>query len=1265
MAGDGPPMTFRADVLENSGDVGRDLAAVDWAQTSIGDPETWPASLRSAIQILLTSRFSMWMAWGPELTFFCNDAYRRDTLANKYPWALGRPASEVWAEIWDDIGPRIEHVLRTGEATWDESLLLFLERSGYVEETYHTFSYSPLSDDHGVISGMLCVVKEDTAQVIANRRMRTVRDLGVRATGLEEGGAIRAACQRLAGDPKSLPFTLVYVFDHATRLAQLAGTSGIRPGHRAAPSKIDVDDPVAVWPAARALAGEVTRIDGLRERFTSLPTGAWHDPPDQAFVVPLMQPAQPLPYGFLVASINPYRRADEAFEGFVTLLSTQLAAIISDARAYELERQRAETLAALDQAKTDFFTSVSHEFRTPLTLLLGPAEEALADGDDPLNPTHQARMEVIHRNGLRLLKLVNSLLDFSRLESSGAQAHFEPVDLARYTTELASMFDSAAERGGLSLEIDCPPLADSVYVDQERWAKIVLNLVSNALKFTFEGSIGVRLRADGDHAVLTVSDTGTGIPADQMPHLFERFHRVRGATGRAHEGSGIGLALVHELTAVHGGQVSAESEPGVGTTFTVRIPLGSAHLPAEQVSPAGQVDPLIHAQGYVSEALRWVTNPSDDPADATAGDVPSTHDLPHVLVVDDNDDMREYVAGLLRSSYRVTTAVDGLDALARIEQSLPDLVVTDVMMPNLDGFGLLQRLQSQPATTGVPTIMLSARAGDDGVIEGLEAGADDYLVKPFSARELLARVAANLELDRAQRVRRTLERSQALLDQAQRLAKVGSWEIDVDADRLRGSEEFYRILGLTAAEVAARGYRGVLADLVHADDAEEVSRTFAETLDEAVDDAVTHGIARIRTPAGEEKVLESWVEVAADDEGRRVLRGSVQDVTAQRELERSLSASLAKEQAAAREHAIAEYLQRSLLPERTYDLEQLDVATYYRAGVEGTQVGGDWYDVIELGAGRVALVVGDVMGRGVRAASVMGQMRSAVRTLAKLDLSPGEVIEQLDGFVADLESYQMVTCVFAVFDSTDQTLCYANAGHVPPFLYTPSGGTAWLDANAPPLGAGSYATPSVELRLEPEARVVFYTDGLVEVRGQSLDVGIQALEDQLAQHADLPVEDVPEALVRALRPEGPDDDVALLVIRVNGEPFRSAVSHRLATGESAVAETRKMVVDQLREWGLQESLVEDIALTTHELVANALVHGVPPVDLRLVLTGSQLVVEVHDRSTDRPRRHLVETGEEHGRGLQLVSALADDWGARVGSGSKTVWASHSLTPAGR
>src|SRR5919112_499103 len=575
-------------LFEVSGPVGHDLAAVDWAATPLGLPDHWPPSLKTPVRILLTSKFSMWMAWGPELTFLCNDAYRRDTLGAKCPWALGQPASAVWSEIWADIGPRIERVIRAGEATWDDSLQLFLERSGYLEETYHTFSYSPLADDAGTIAGILCGVSEDTQQVLANRRMATLRDLGARPSNLTESETLTSAQHHLAGNPQCLPFTLTYLFDADGRIATLAGSTGFgdvdgTPHHAAAPASIATTDPEPAWPVAELARGEAVLVERLPERFPGLPTGAWTEPPDCALAVPLLGPRQGAPYGFLVVGLNRYRALDHEYRGFIDLLVGHLAASITDARAFEFEKQRAESLAEIDRAKTDFFTNVSHEFRTPLTLLLGPAEDALNDEREPLPPTQRQRMEVVHRNGQRLLKLVNSLLDFSRLESGRITARFEPVDLGRYTAELAAMFESAVERSGLTLTVDCPPLDEPVHVDQEQWAKIVLNLISNALKFTFEGGITVRVRREGDQVVLTVIDTGIGIPTTELPHLFERFHRVPGARSRTFEGSGIGLALVAELAAVHGGAASVTSKVGEGSTFTVSVPTGSAHLPADQV----------------------------------------------------------------------------------------------------------------------------------------------------------------------------------------------------------------------------------------------------------------------------------------------------------------------------------------------------------------------------------------------------------------------------------------------------------------------------------------------------------------------------------------------------------------------------------------------------------------------------------------------------------------------------------------------------------
>ena len=1239
------------DTLRASGLVGADLLAVDWSATPLGDPDGWPLSLSNAVRILLTTKFSMWMAWGPELTFFCNDAYRRDTLGKKYPWALGRPASEVWSEIWPDIGPRIERVMSTGEATWDEALQLFLERSGYVEETYHTFSYSPLADDDGAVAGMLCVVSEVTEQVVATRRMTTLRDLGVgTSTAGDEPAAMRAACAQLAANQESLPFAAVYLFDDDGDRAVLAGTAGVDADHPVAPTVVHLRDPDSPWPADRLWAGE-TVLEPLTGE--DLPTGAWATPPKQVLLTPLAQPAQEHPYGFLVAGLNPHRPFEETYRDFVTLIAAHLSAAISDARAIEAEKERAETLARLDQAKTDFFANISHELRTPLTLLLAPAEDALASEEEPL-PTHQhQRLATIVRNGQRMLQLVNTLLDFSRLESGRATSSFRRTDVCELTGELSAMFHTAAERAGLQLEVACdgPVWA---WVDQDQWAKIVLNLLSNAFKFTFEGGVRVTVETrDGDVA-LSVSDTGTGIPASEQVHLFERFHRVAGARSRTHEGSGIGLALVAELVELHGGSIDVESRVGQGSTFTVRLPEGHQHLPAEQVLD-DEAAPVVRgpASQMVAQALSWLD--PDEPAAHLPEPMPqlSGSERARVLVVDDNADMRGYIADVIGRDCTVDLAADGLEALERIEAARPDLVITDVMMPRLDGFGLLKRMQADPVLTTIPVIMLSARAGEEGMVEGLEAGADDYLAKPFSGRELMARVRVTLALDREQRVREALERSEVLLDQAQHLARVGSWEINTDDDTIVASRTFLEMLDITQAELDRLGTRRVIESRVHPDDLDHVNAQLAAARPGELVEYET----RVVLPSGEERVFHARGEVAQRPDDVRVVRGSFQDVTEQRTTQQRLIAAEAEREAAGRERSIAQQLQASLLPASEFAVEQLEVAATYRAGVEGAQVGGDWYDVLDLGAGRTAFVVGDVMGRGVRAAAVMGQLKSAVRAFATLDLSPVEVLEHLDTLVQDLAGDQIVTCIYAVHDPAAQSLTYANAGHLPPLLLSADGRADVvqdLEATGPPLGAGFFGMEATTLEVVAGDLVLLYTDGLVERRGRDLQDGLDALAELVRKLGRGPLAELPDALVESLVGADADDDVALIAVKVapdEGEVFEV----RLSDVASAPRDARRVVAEQLARWDVRDDVVDDLVLATSELVTNALVHARPPIDLRLRATPEQLVVEVQDRALLRPRRRRPDNDDEHGRGLNIVEALSDEWGTHRTSSGKTVW----------
>ena len=468
-------------------------------------------------------------------------------------------------------------------------------------------------------------------------------------------------------------------------------------------------------------------------------------------------------------------------------MADQLGTGITNALAYEEERQRAEALAELDRAKTVFFSNVSHEFRTPLTLLVGPLEESLTDQTTPLPAVHREREEVAHRNALRLLRLVNTLLDFSRIEAGRIDATYEPTDLASLTVDLASVFRSAIETAGLRLVVHCKPLPSPVYVDRGMWETIVLNLLSNALKFTFDGQIAIALRADGNRVELKVSDTGVGIPEADLPRMFERFHRVKHARARTFEGTGIGLALVHELVRLHGGEIKVASEEGRGTTFTVSLRTGSSHLPSERIGAARQHVPAsVGATPFVEEALRWLPAASATleteqiPAFSTAGVRSNEHPV-SVLVADDNADMRQYLHRILGQSYRVDLVGDGRAALDRIHERVPDLVLADVMMPTLDGFGLLAAIRADERSRSLPVILLSARAGEEARIEGLRAGADEYLVKPFSARELLACVASQLQLARVRQeteraLRQRSEQYQTLLNQA----PLGVYLVDAD-----------------------------------------------------------------------------------------------------------------------------------------------------------------------------------------------------------------------------------------------------------------------------------------------------------------------------------------------------------------------------------------------------------------------------------------------------------------------------------------------------
>ncbi len=711
------------------------MRLLDWSRTALGPTETWPQSLKTTVSTCLDSRFAIVVWWGQELVTIYNDGYMK-IIGDKHPQALGMRASALWPEIWHIIGPMLERVMERGEATWSENLLLELERNGYPEECYFTFSYSPIRDESGGVGGVFTPVQETTRQVIGERRLRTLRDLaeGARAANAQTSEEVcRLASQTLSKNLYDIPFAAFYLFSENGKVARLAGSSGVASKTPLIPELVRLDDSAAYWPFASMLQRGETEVITLPEALADVPRGAWPVGPRAVFAVPIAPGGQRV--GFALLAISPRREFDQEYRGFLSLVSGHVTTAIAEARALEDERKRAQALAELDRAKTAFFSNVSHEFRTPLTLMLGPLEEVLGDGALPAAITEL--LSVTHRNGLRLQKLVNTLLDFSRIEAGRVQAAYLPTDLSALTADLASTFRSAIEKAGLQLVVECPPLGEPVSVDREMWEKVVLNLLSNAFKYTLEGKIAVRLSARDGLAMLSVEDTGSGIPEHELPRLFERFHRVEGARGRTQEGTGIGLALVAEIVKLHGGTVEVSSVLGQGSTFTVRLPFGTPH-PTDKPTLGSTT---LHAETYVEEAARWLPSESNLPSTTQTTSA-------RVLVADDNTDMREYVARLLAGRYEVEAVTNGEEALACVLDHPPDLVLSDVMMPGLDGFGLLAALRKNPKTRALPVVLLSARAGEEARVEGLDAGASDYLVKPFSARELLARVGAHLEMAR-------------------------------------------------------------------------------------------------------------------------------------------------------------------------------------------------------------------------------------------------------------------------------------------------------------------------------------------------------------------------------------------------------------------------------------------------------------------------------------------------------------------------------------
>ncbi|AGL20328.1 SpoIIE family protein phosphatase [Actinoplanes sp. N902-109] len=1190
--GDGLPGQLRT-AFERGGEMGRRMRELDWAATPLGEPAQWPAELVHAVATMLASKAQIVVFWGPQYCALYNDAYI-PTMGSKHPDHLGRPGSEMWAETWDVLQDLFDGVVTRDEAFWAADYPFLLERHGFLEETYFDISYDPVRLVDGTVGGVFCIVSDTTRRVLGDRRVRTLSRLSALLADSPDQAALGAQVARVLGENDAdVPFAALYLDDPAEPAKlMLAGACGLPP--------------TACWPLSEVAGQAVERAVRTGKPGTVAALDVAHPPPSSAAPEALVLPVGvgTGAVGALVVGVSRFLAMDDGYRDFFTLATAQISRAVANLRAYEQERRRAAELAALDAAKTNFFSNVSHEFRTPLTLILGPMEDLL---DLPeLDPAVRERLEPMQRNGQRLLKLVNTVLDFSRLESGRLRAAYRPTDLSDYTARLAATFRSATERAGLALDVDCPPLSAPVYVDREMWEKIVFNLLSNAVKFTPAGGITVRLRERHGSAVLEVQDTGVGVSAEEQQLLFDRFHRVTGAWSRSHEGTGIGLALVRELAELHSGTATATSEPGVGSTFRVAVPLGTTHLAADRiVSERTEATLDDQARLYVEEAHWWLgESTAPESAPTTPGTVQPARQG-RVLVADDNADLRDHLVRLLRPSWEVVAVNDGQEALERARDEQFDLILTDVMMPRLDGFGLIKALRADERTRDLPILVLSARAGEESAVEGLSAGADDYLVKPFSARDLIARVRANLELGQLRR--QIISRLRGLVDAAAAVNTVRTTAevLDVAARHVRAMTSAGRVV-LTAPGARAE-VDGGASDSARPDTVLPLPDTAGATLGE----------------------LNVWS--GADGPAEPAVLA---------QLARLIGLRLENARLYEAEHRIASTLQHSLLPQSLPRVPGAIVASRYLPGSTEAEVGGDWYDVILAPGDQLFLVIGDVVGKGVQAAAGMGQLRNALRAYILEGFDCGEALTRLNRLVDNLGRRQFATVVCVRFDPRTRELHYSSAGHPSPLIAAPGeeGEFLYTSALGPPVGALAQSVyPTRRTTLGPGQRLLLYTDGLVEDRRQGIDTGFAEIRADLAKPVDH-VEDLLDTLLSkaAVRPRR--DDIALLALQAT-EPREFVL--RLPADPTRLSVLRRRLEDFLTAHDVPESDVFDLTVAVSEAAANAIEHPVEPAEpviiVEVVVDDDAVLATVRDTGSWRP----AGGPGFRGRGLALIGALSE------------------------
>ena len=701
--------------LLGGGEMGTLLRSIDWAQTPLGPIAQWPASLRTMVTVVLGNRFPMCIWWGPELRHLYNDGYR-PMLGAKHPASIAQPASEVWAEIWNVVGPMARQILAGGPATYSADLLLEMNRYGYVEETYFTFAYSPIPGDEGV-GGLLITVQETTAQVLSERRLKTLRDLAARSAEAKTAeDACAAAAEILGANPSDVPFALLYLLESDANCARLVASAGIARNDAGAPESVALDAANSKsWPLRESeRLGHGLEVDDLIDRFGPLPGGRWPEPAHSAIVAPLRRSGQARPYGFLVMGMSPRLKLDHSYRGFIELAVDQIATAIANARAYHEERQRAEALAELDRAKDEFLAMLGHELRNPLSPILTSLNLMDMRGSD----SFRREREIIERQVHHLVHLVDDLLDVSRITRGKIQlklARIETVDAVIKAIEMAS---PVIEQRMHHLIAVVPPTGLPLYADPNRLSQVICNLLTNAAKYTEPGgNIWIRAELEDNQVVLRVRDNGIGIAPELLPRVFDLFSQSARALDRAQGGLGIGLTIVKSMIGLHGGNVEAHSEGlGKGSEFVIRLPVATE--PAAASAP---------------------------PKLAEASAIKPASPRKRILIVDDNQDAAEILGeALAESGYLTRITFDAPSALEMVDDFKPDAMLIDIGLPVMDGYELARRLRANPALASARMIAVTGYGQESDRRRALEAGFDEHMVKPIDLDRLQEMLQAHL-----------------------------------------------------------------------------------------------------------------------------------------------------------------------------------------------------------------------------------------------------------------------------------------------------------------------------------------------------------------------------------------------------------------------------------------------------------------------------------------------------------------------------------------